>query len=113
MKDKEINDIIRLALKMASELSGRCASEVYINLQDKVFNRYKAMKKITEGISPDEFSKLPAYIHCCYEQKIRNGKYYIAKTTKDNLKSMLFFMSNQLSFADFYMWIDENKIFEA
>lgn len=51
MDDLEVNKIIAIALRVASELSGRCASQVYINQQEKVFNEYKLLKENEKEIT--------------------------------------------------------------
>ncbi len=61
-------------------------------------------------ISMDEFAKLPAYLHNCYHQKRKDGEYYLSPVNQYNIKSMVFEMAKNNSWADFFVWLDKNKI---
>ncbi len=61
-------------------------------------------------ISIDEYGKLPVYLHSCYHQKRRDGEYYLSPINAYNIKSMVFEMANNKTWAEFFIWVDENKI---
>lgn len=62
------------------------------------------------AITMDEYARLPVYLHCCYHQKRKDGEYYLTHVNQHNVRSMVFEMAKNNSWANFFVWLDTNKI---